>query len=154
MFVDASRITKRLYQGGEPPTGPFVAHSGFDVLVLCAEECQPPALNFPGVTVLHCPLDDVARRLTNDEVRRIRHTGRGIARHLIDGKRVLVTCAMGINRSGLVVASALLHATPLSPADAIRAIRLGRGSFALANKGFVRAILDGEVGGERRQAAR
>lgn len=53
-----------------------------------------------------------------------------------DGQRVLVRCAGGLNRSGLVVASALVRAG-CTPDEAIAAVRAARGPWALTNPGFV-----------------
>lgn len=53
-----------------------------------------------------------------------------------DGRRVLVRCSGGLNRSGLVVASALVglgHDTE----EAIALVRAARGPWALTNPGFV-----------------
>lgn len=103
MVVEASRIWKNLYQGSEPPVGKFVRYAGFDVLVLCAEEYQPEPYRFPGVSVLHVPLNDVPLPLAEEEAQKIRRTGAAIVKHLRLGKRVLVTCHAGLNRSGIVV---------------------------------------------------
>ena len=53
-----------------------------------------------------------------------------------DGRRVLVRCSGGLNRSGLVVASALVRLGS-TPDTAIAAVRAARGPWALTNPGFV-----------------
>ncbi|MFC6044253.1 protein-tyrosine phosphatase family protein [Nocardioides hankookensis] len=53
-----------------------------------------------------------------------------------DGRRVLVRCSGGLNRSGLVVASALVRLGS-TPDAAIDAVRAARGPWALTNPGFV-----------------
>ncbi|WP_200944857.1 MULTISPECIES: dual specificity protein phosphatase family protein [unclassified Nocardioides] len=53
-----------------------------------------------------------------------------------DGRRVLVRCSGGLNRSGLVVASALVRLGS-TPDAAIGAVRAARGPWALTNPGFV-----------------
>jgi len=53
-----------------------------------------------------------------------------------DGRRVLVRCSGGLNRSGLVVASALVRLGH-APDDAIALVRRARGPWALTNPGFV-----------------
>ncbi|WP_051551698.1 protein-tyrosine phosphatase family protein [Nocardioides sp. URHA0020] len=59
-----------------------------------------------------------------------------VAVALADGQRVLVRCSGGLNRSGLVVASALVkHGR--TPDEAIAAVRRARGPWALTNPGFV-----------------
>ena len=53
------------------------------------------------------------------------------------GKRVLVRCQAGLNRSGLITALILIR-DGYSPTDAVRLIRAGRGEVALCNDTFVR----------------
>jgi len=53
-----------------------------------------------------------------------------------DGRRVLVRCSGGLNRSGLVVASALVE-LGRTPDEAIALVREARGPWALTNPGFV-----------------
>ncbi|MFE1849024.1 dual specificity protein phosphatase family protein [Streptomyces sp. NPDC059489] len=61
---------------------------------------------------------------------------------LEDGRRVLVRCYHGYNRSGLVVAHTLIRAG--HPADeAIRMIRARRGPWALHNRLFVEYLRAG-----------
>ena len=52
------------------------------------------------------------------------------------GKRVLVRCQAGLNRSGLITALVLIR-DGLAPADAIELIREKRGAAALFNNTFV-----------------
>lgn len=63
------------------------------------------------------------------------------------GKRVLVRCELGLNRSGLVVGLALV-ASGMSGDAAISAIRNARSSFALSNKTYA-AMVRGRL--ERRR---
>jgi protein-tyrosine phosphatase len=49
---------------------------------------------------------------------------------------VLVRCSGGLNRSGLVVASALVE-LGRTPEEAITSVREARGPWALTNPGFV-----------------
>jgi len=73
-----------------------------------------------------------------------REVGRFVARLVEDGKRVLVHCTQGLNRSGLVVACALTYLGH-EPADAIDLVRRKRGvddGFgALGNEAFVDWLL-------------
>ena len=105
-MVDADRIAHRLWQGSDPPKGAWLRRFGIDVLVLCAAEKQHSPLEFPGVKVIHAPMDDgsiVPERTAMD-------AAAAVVREHKRGKRVLVCCAMGWNRSGLVSALALwLH---------------------------------------------
>lgn len=57
-----------------------------------------------------------------------------------EGKKTLVRCQMGWNRSGLVVALALGMLADLDPDHVIGLIREKRGRWALCNDWFVRFI--------------
>lgn len=142
-MFDATRIAPYLYQGSAPPEGSAVRDGGFDILMLCAEEHQPSGSRFPGVHVVHAPLDDGF--LPPDEWRRARRAGAVVARAVRSGYRVLVTCAMGRNRSGLVVALALID-MGVAPENVIARIQRKRDG-ALTNPHFVRALrrVDSEV---------
>jgi len=100
--LDVTRIAPRLYQGSMPKVGHSVRRCGFDVLVLTAEEWQPPDSAYPGVTVLRVPLTDHGNPLSERAWNAAVATSRRIALHLRQGKRVLTTCHAGLNRSGLV----------------------------------------------------
>jgi len=105
--LSANWVMRGLYIGGQPPLGSNLARRGFNILVLCAAEIQPKSKEFPGLKKLyHAPLNDYlhfehgeqgvalrAAKVVNDEIRA--------------GQHVLVTCHLGINRSGLVTALAL-----------------------------------------------
>lgn len=103
---DANRIARGLYQGARPPRGSVAARL-FDVIVFCAIEYQPSGKDYPGVKLIHCPLNDDGSPMTKDEWIRARCAARDVAIAIMDGKRVLITCHAGINRSGLVSALAL-----------------------------------------------
>ena len=61
-------------------------------------------------------------------------------RHWKSGKRVLVRCQAGLNRSGLVLALVLIR-EGYDPAEAIELIRSQRGGAALCNSIFERWLL-------------
>ena len=73
---------------------------------------------------------DPATALRVDEV------AERVADAVRDGRRVLVRCSGGLNRSGLVVASALVRLGS-TPDQAIAAVRAARGPWALTNPAFV-----------------
>ncbi|MFC7304835.1 dual specificity protein phosphatase family protein [Streptomyces monticola] len=62
-----------------------------------------------------------------------------------DGRRVLVHCYSGYNRSGLVIAAALI-ADGHTADEAIRLIRARRSPYALHNDVFVGYLRAGELG--------
>jgi protein-tyrosine phosphatase len=103
-----------LAQGSAPPPN---VRLPFDVIVLAAEEYQP---NLPGYIVIHAPIDDADP--TPIERMRIYSAAREVARHIRSGKRVLVTCWMGRNRSGVIAGLALVE-LGVHPHRAVRRIQ-------------------------------
>ena len=67
---------------------------------------------------------------------RLDAVARDVATVVEDGRRVLVRCSGGLNRSGLVVALALGHLGH-EPDAAMALVRDARGPWALTNPGFV-----------------
>jgi protein-tyrosine phosphatase len=82
--------------------------------------------------------------LLEGEKRQVREVAKRIVSALKDNKRVLVRCAAGYNRSGLVVASVLM-AMGKTADETIELIRERRSKFALCNPIFVKYIQNGEV---------
>jgi protein-tyrosine phosphatase len=137
--MDAQRIATKLWMGSYP-RGPV--RYEFNALVLCAKELQehfehpdPPRI------LVRVPLDD--HEPTPAEVKLALRGARRVNELRRQGLRVLVTCAQGINRSGLVVALALVL-DGMPAAQAIQAVRQGRrhpaGVQALRNPHFVKVI--------------
>jgi rhodanese-related sulfurtransferase len=139
MAVDATAVARNLFVGSAPLPG----LGGFDVIVLCSSGYQPPAAHYPGVIVEHFPFDD-APRLSSRELRVPVQAARRVGHHLGRGRRVLVTCQMGRNRSAFVAALALHLWTGRSGkecADQVRRHRIDPlGVRALANRDFRRAL--------------
>lgn len=139
---DVSRVVPGLYQGSW--RAPYAARAlwglRFDLHVACAMEHTP----HPGTAsrVVHLELDDdpwkdcVADHGFMDAVTTV---AADVAETVLRGDQVLATCAMGLNRSGLVVGLALL-ALGNSADTAIRLVRRARGRDALGNPRFVEAI--------------
>jgi protein-tyrosine phosphatase len=143
--VDASRICHGLYQGAAPASSHAVTSAGFQVLVLAAVEVQPPEHALVGLDVLRCPLtDDPTRPLTEREWSAAVACAKAVRRRLVRGQSVLVTCAQGRNRSGLVSALTLIQ-SGWQPQEAIRHIKQHR-DFALTNPRFVEALLSRRCG--------
>lgn len=144
MTLDVSRILPKLYMGSRPPSGGEVRLAGFDVLVLCAYELQLPRSDFPGVEVLYAPLeDDSSKPVPIDAWSTVVHIAARVARRVQAGKRALVTCAMGLNRSGVVAASTVHFLTGASGAEAatwVQRRRVVGGQHALYNSAFVKAL--------------
>jgi hypothetical protein len=83
------------------------------------------------------PIDDVPF-IADAEM--IHTVGERIAGLVRTGTHVAVNCLSGVNRSGLLVARALV-ALGATPQDAIGAVRAARGPMALSNRHFVRFLL-------------
>ena len=136
----ATQIARGLWQGPFPPPDAVdLRSSGFDVLVLCAKEAQPPASAYPGVDVVHAPFDDRGQPPTLHELTTAACAARVAASERSAGRSVLVTCWMGQNRSGLVSALALRFLTGLSGEDCRRIVQ-ARVPGALANPYFVEVL--------------
>jgi len=134
-----SRISRRLYQGGRPSPGQLLRRSGFTFLVLAAEEYQPSSRNFPGVTVVHTPLDDHPYQLSQAEWSAIINSAMLAGDNIMRGGRSLITCWQGRNRSGLITAVTLMLLTGWSAEKVVARIR-SRRRGALSNESFVRQL--------------
>jgi hypothetical protein len=151
--LDAHEIAPGLWQGSFPPPGPAVAQGGFNLLVLCARELQPPSNQFHNVAVVHAPNDDNAAfgPLTREKLGVALQAARRSVKAIENGQRVLVTCAKGMNRSGLVSALTLhlLYGWPGEQCiQQVRSCRKGKDGYRpLSNSDFTGALrrLSGRV---------
>lgn len=141
-------IYRSLWQGGVPEVTltPQPYAESFDTLVLCAQEIQAPGEKIPGLRILRCPMDDAI--LSQDEAQRALDTAERVVAELKAGRRVLVTCHQGRNRSGLVTALSLIGTYGMKPSAAISQIRQHR-IQALTNRSFT----DWLMGPEKQQKA-
>ena len=157
MNLDASCIYPGLDQGSAPETGPLVAAEGFDTLVLCAYEWQPPkvysnplalalgyqgqgANPYPGVTIIYASNDDdPTRPPTRGELDLAIKAARQVTSRVLAGGKVLVTCQAGKNRSGLVTALALHQLTGVAGKACVDIIKMVR-PIALTNPQFVKVL--------------
>lgn len=117
-----------------------------DTLVLAAAEEQPPTPDT--LDGFRLPLED--RLFPNRTVRRaVRKAAMDVARQcaarILNGKRVLSTCAAGLNRSGLV-SGLTLRFLRVSPDDAVKLVRLARGVSALGNSDFEAIVREARIG--------
>jgi protein-tyrosine phosphatase len=155
--IDANEIAPGLWQGSKPPEGPALQRAGFDVVVLCAQEYQPAAPAFPDVRVIHAPMDD----RPHVPVPEAHKAAQAVAAHVRAGRRVLVTCFMGWNRSGLVTALALWYLTGRHGVAILHRVRERRPvPEHMANRYFAEHVarlpphrLDGRGGRGRRLSA-
>lgn len=135
-LIDAHHISDGLWQGAVPTPGNIIRDAGFHLLVLCASEYQLPAEDFPGVEVIHAPNeDDDSRPPTREELKIAVQAAERVVEALQAGKKVLVTCWAGRNRSGLVSALALRKHLGLSGLKVITLVQMCR-PRALTNTQF------------------
>lgn len=149
---DATPVAPRLWIGSKPPFDRDMTN--VDIVVLCAAELQPDRMAFHG-QIVRCPIpDDV---LEPPQLRMVMQTAVATAKAIIAGKRVLVTCAQGRNRSAFVVAFALHQLTTMSGEQIIAHIRKHRGETCLYNPWFAAKVVeivgDGRVKVRRKAAA-
>ena len=141
-LAEVSEVAPGLYVGSKPAHG----RHPYDVIVLAAEEYQPHATRFPGSEVIYMPLDDAPwRHMRPDEISGAVRTGEAVARHLRAGRRVLVTCAAGLNRSALVAGLAMHDVNGMGADEIIARLRRARGEWALSNPNFeklLRSVID------------
>jgi len=142
--VEASRITGSLYQGSAPVPH-RLARAGFTHVVLCAKELQMHDGAFGATKVLRCPLDDTTRL---DELAGVYNfpssvvtTAALVADAIARRKKVLVTCAQGLNRSGIVVAATLLLLTDWPRQTIVDKMRARRSKHVLFNPLFESCVL-------------
>lgn len=141
MSYTAHKILDGLYQGGMPPPGDGLAKAGIDVLVLSAREHQDFNA-YEGLTVICAPGDDDARRHRLDRFIDVwRAAASQVVEHVKAGRKVLVTCMAGQNRSGLIVSLAVRELTGLSGKKVVEHVS-GSRPFALNNKTFADYICE------------
>lgn len=136
--VEADKIAHCIYQGSVPLEGSALRAAGFGALVLCAMEHQPSSVRFPGLAVYHAPIDDA--ELSMREATIACAAARFVCANVLAGRRVLVTCQQGRNRSGLVVALALHLLTGYPGRAVVNVVQRRRqspGGPALVNPSFV-----------------
>lgn len=140
---------KARFFDGSLEVGPYEAgwhrREEIDLWVGCAVECPLPFgdRQFAKVGMAYFPLEDVlvdwgspdGRRMAADVEQAAAIVAHGLRQEL----RVLVTCHMGLNRSGLVAARALVL-LGMVPQRAVGAIRRMRGPDALSNPSFLQYL--------------
>ncbi len=144
-------LTGRILQGGIRDVGTANPHH-VDVIVLCAEELQfekgDPFLD-EFEEIIRAPNDDAV--LTRQQLAIAVSAAHKVVEHFKRGKTILVTCAQGRNRSGLVNAMALHMITGRPGKECIAIIQKCREN-ALTNPWFNR-FLD-QIPEKRRQSKR
>lgn len=148
-YSDFDQIHSHLFQGSYPKLSKELLQQ-FDVIVYCSMERQPKPSDLrlvpPDKHVLSIPLDDnpyqpISRELAAMLIK----LARQLATKVRAGRKTLITCTMGMNRSGLVTALTLMMATGCSGKNAVAAVRQHRrpasdGQQALFNPVFTRFV--------------
>lgn len=148
---DKNRVWTRLWVGSRPYAAevPRLRAEGFTAVTLCAKEHQPV---LPGMLVVRVFLDDkrcdpcegegcAACLLTGtvppspEEIAEAERAALDVASLHRTGRRVLVTCYAGLNRSGLVAALAIRQITGCPGEAALTRVQLDR-EGALSNSHF------------------
>lgn len=145
-LLDAHEITPRLWQGSVPT--PAVRASDFQVVVLCAREHQELGFSCgPAITILKAPNDDHhAYPFTREKLHLALKAARQVVAAIQQGKNCLVTCAAGMNRSGLVSALSLHLLYGWDGEQCIQTVRRRRGRHTrsgiqpLSNDDFTTAL--------------
>lgn len=132
--ANASEVIARLWQGGKPKPGEYA----FDLIVLADMEYQPPGSAFPGSQLARVMLNDF-RPATPMEYAAAVAAAEVAADWYRRGKRILITCGAGLNRSGLVTGLTMRY-LGFTADDAIALIRRARGPNAIKNSNFVAFI--------------
>lgn len=132
--MDADMIAKGLYLGSVPRScGPF------DVVVLAAREYQDIPLP---CLMLRAPLDDA--KPTKREVQTALLAARKVHELRQQGNKVLVTCALGKNRSALIAALVLMMGGDTANQAIERILERRKnipyGGTPLTNKAFVELL--------------
>lgn len=148
-YTDFDQIHPGLFQGSYPKLTKELMQQ-FDVVVYCAMEKQPKAADLKlvprGKHVVGIPLDDDSHQpITREQAAYMIKLARQLATHVRAGSRVLVTCAMGLNRSGIVTALTLMAVTGCPGPAAVGVVRQRRrpasdGTRALFNPIFARFV--------------
>jgi hypothetical protein len=132
-----NEVIPRLAQAGSwISPAELLAEHGFDASVDVGGWDQSARMRGKNYTFL--PLDDVPWIPDPDAVHML---GIRVASMVDGGLRVVVNCAAGLNRSGLVVGRALI-ALGYPAAEAIVLIREARGPRALFNRTFEEFLLE------------
>jgi len=133
--------TGSLWQGSLPPIGTVLQEAGYDTLVLAASEFQSD-ISYQDIEVICAPGDDDHRphRMANFLPVWV-SAAKIVVERVHSGKRVLVTCMAGLNRSGMVTALALKELTGWSGEVVVEHIRKNR-EHAMCNQTFAQYIMN------------
>jgi protein-tyrosine phosphatase len=142
--LDADEVIPDLWLGGHTALDGLNKGQDipFDVVLSAALEIAPNRFNHGAPVARHIPLDDTPTDwdASPQAWRMVVQAGRWVAAQWASGKKVLVVCHSGINRSSLIVGVALRFLGFSGPA-AVEQIRKTRGYGTLTNQSFRNAVL-------------
>jgi protein-tyrosine phosphatase len=122
---------------------------GWDAIALMAPQYDKVALTFKdsGIRFVYLPILDGP--LLGKDLNRIFIVAKYVARSVKSGKKVLVACWAGKNRSGLISSIATMYLTGCSGPEAIAGVRQARGTDAMSNPWFEQFVSSIEVRSRR-----
>jgi protein-tyrosine phosphatase len=141
--LDFHWIVPGIAQGSFPqPLSEAFKHA--DTIVFCAMEKQPKSAKAPaGKRIIRFGFDDDIYRPIPPEVGDLFHQmARRLAGEVTAGRKLLITCAMGLNRSGIITGLTMMYALRMAPHDVIKLIRARRSKDALMNPIFEQWLLN------------
>lgn len=131
-----SFVTDRLALGGVLAYGEDL--SRFDFCLNVAKELEQYGAIRDGNSWAHCGFDDVLD--IDSQLPQIERAVRMVVERRLRGETILITCAQGRNRSGVVLAEALIQTSKATPAEVVRVVQERRAN-ALTNRAFVAWLL-------------
>ena len=141
---DWDEIYTNLYQGGAPTQMDELRRDKFDVIVFCATDFQPSANAYFPTDCIFCPFKDNDAGPSPAKLKEIYELADKISMMIMGGKKVLITCAAGLNRSGLLTALVINKLTGWGGAACINLVRSKRrivaGMSPLYNQAFVKIL--------------
>lgn len=158
-IIHRSRRTGGVFAQGDVDAAYEAIRSGtFDLVILCAAELEEmfrclPEREHP--KIIYASNED-GPSLTKRQIKTASAAAGQAVRAYREGKRVLITCAAGRNRSGLVTALSLHFATGCGGRMAIEIIRARRNACgpALSNDVFAKFLNAIPVRGRESDARR
>lgn len=132
--INADRVAPRLYIGAYESNTRALRAAGFTKVIRVAKELPHDY-----------PLDD-SSDVSAVFLEPAMHAAAEARNAIVRGQRVLITCAMGINRSAFVAAVVMIKLYRMPPQQAIAQIRAARRvpasmRYALSNRHFVGKLL-------------
>jgi len=129
-------VVPGLWQASSELDPPELFARGFDAIFDLGD--RPRGHSVPGRAYVYYRIEDVP---SIEDPSVIDALAEQVASRVQAGERVVVNCAAGLNRSGLLVGRALI-ALGHAPSDAIDLVRRARGSHALCNQRFAAWLLE------------